>query len=251
MLPSFLTEFKEELEKYHLETAHIEASPVAEGEQLSLMQSKFLGKPFLPLGFDYPKSKNGLPMVLWAQINFEEVPRIAGYPKQGILQLFVAAHDWYDGDDYAIIFHENTSQEIQTDFSFLPDRLYEECPIHCEHRLHFSKIVDNGSSEDSRFEPNFNGESYFDFQDRLSEEQQNEMNGYFDGSGHKIGGYAYFTQSDPRGYEKEKRNDVLILQIDSGDDIMIGDMGVANVFISEEDLRNKNFTKAWFNWDCC
>ncbi|MDE5859478.1 MAG: DUF1963 domain-containing protein, partial [Oscillospiraceae bacterium] len=32
--------------------------------------------------------------------------------------------------------------------------------------------------------------------------------------------------------------------------IMWGDMGVANFFISENDLKNLDFSKVAYNWDC-
>jgi uncharacterized protein YwqG len=44
---------------------------------------------------------------------------------------------------------------------------------------------------------------------------------------------------------------VLLLQIDTDEQIMFGDSGVANVFISPEALRNKQFDQAYFHWDCC
>lgn len=69
--------------------------------------------------------------------------------------------------------------------------------------------------------------------------------------GHKLLGYPSFTQSDPR-YDTYAKYDTLLLQIDSdGDDIMWGDCGVANFFINKEDLKNKDFSKILYNWDCC
>lgn len=69
---------------------------------------------------------------------------------------------------------------------------------------------------------------------------------------HQIGGYAYFTQSDPRDNKMvDLKEDLLLLQIDTAEKIMFGDYGVANFFIHPEDLINKQFDKAWFNWDCC
>jgi uncharacterized protein YwqG len=73
----------------------------------------------------------------------------------------------------------------------------------------------------------------------------------FTTNGHKIGGYAYFTQTDPREYKKDAQNTVLLFQMDSDDEIMWGDVGVANFFISPTDLINKDFTKVMYNWDCC
>ncbi len=34
-------------------------------------------------------------------------------------------------------------------------------------------------------------------------------------------------------------------------EIMWGDSGVGNFFISEENLKNLNFDDVLYNWDCC
>lgn len=70
--------------------------------------------------------------------------------------------------------------------------------------------------------------------------------------GHKLLGYPAFTQSDPRDYNKEyNKYDTLLLQIDTDDDIMWGDCGVANFFVNKKDLENMNFNNILYNWDCC
>ncbi|GCE36039.1 hypothetical protein SPFL3102_03913 [Sporomusaceae bacterium FL31] len=129
--------------------------------------------------------------------------------------------------------------------------MYEESPIHCQHKLDFSKEIEYGSSEDFRFDMRFNDKDYWDFQETLTKEQTEEIEKIIDGTGHKIGGYAYFTQTDIRDYNKDLKQDLLLLQIDTDEEIMFGDSGVANFFINPEDLKNKRFEKAWFNWDCC
>jgi uncharacterized protein YwqG len=250
-LPSFLSEFKSEIEKYRLEAVIINATPLTGGEVTDIQESKFLGKPYLPIGFEYPKSKDGNPMILLAQINFRDIPPIEHYPTSGILQLYVSPFDWYDMEDYRIVYHQNIESNYQIDFSFLMDSLYEESPIYCEHKLSFRKEIEYGGREDVRFDLIFNGLDYFEYQETLKKPQQDELDDFFYKIGHKIGGYAYFTQSDPRDYDKTKRNDVLLLQIDTDEQIMFGDSGVANVFIDFEDLKRKNFDKAYFNWDCC
>jgi len=250
MIPTFLERFKTEIEQYKLETIRIIARLIQGSKTLPLTQSKFLGKPFLPLTQDYPKNKNGDPMILWAQINFEELPQLENYPTKGIFQLFVSSTEWEDMDDYKILFHKDLNQEFQTDFSFLTKELYEESPINYEHELTFAKDIEYGGAEDFRFQLSFDGKDYYDFQETLSNEQKAEMDKLFYTIGHKIGGYAYFTQSDPREYDKGKRNDLLVLQIDTDDEIMFGDSGVMNVFLNAEDLKAQNFDKAYFNWDC-
>ncbi|MEO7486991.1 MAG: DUF1963 domain-containing protein [Ferruginibacter sp.] len=251
MIPAFLEKFKTEIEKYKLDTIRIKAKPIQGSKTLPLKQSKFLGKPFLPISQEYPKSKNGDPMILWAQINFEEMPELEKYPTSGILQLFASPTEWEDMDDYKIIFHENLNQEFQTDFQFLTKELYEESPINCEHELEFTKETEYGGTEDFRFQLTFDGKDYYDFQETLTEENKKEMDRLFYTIGHKVGGYAYFTQSDPRDYDENKKNDLLILQVDTDDEIMFGDSGVMNIFLNVDDLKGRNFDKAYFNWDCC
>ena len=76
------------------------------------------------------------------------------------------------------------------------------------------------------------------------------MNSYFDASGHKIGSYAEFTQTDPRDYDCEKRADVQLLQIDPDEQIMFGDAGLGHFKYSwdgdnlklENDLQVKRRT---------
>lgn len=44
---------------------------------------------------------------------------------------------------------------------------------------------------------------------------------------------------------------MLLFQLDTVEDIMWGDSGVANFFISRDALKNKDFSKVYYNWDCC
>ena len=73
---------------------------------------------------------------------------------------------------------------------------------------------------------------------------------------HQIGGLPFFTQSDVR-----REGDVLLFQMDSemgnGEDgksksweILWGDCGIANFFISRADLKNLDFSNVLYNWDC-
>lgn len=253
MLPDFLEKYKAQIEKYKLECIKILAHPLKDGQTLSIKQSKFLGKPYIPKGKPYPMGYDGTPMILLSQINFSEIPKLENYPDNGILQLFVHPSDWYDMDEnsYKIMFHDSDSEDYITDFSFLTEDLYEDSPVYCEHALTFKKEIELGGIEDFRFDIDFDGLDYFNFQETLPKEQQELMDNLFEGIGHKIGGYAYFTQGDPREYNDQSKDDMLLLQIDTDEEIMFGDSGVANVFININDLKEKRFEKAYFNWDCC
>ena len=250
IFPDFLKEFENDLIKYKLDFIKVEAKPIEKETVLNFAQSKFLGKPYLPIGFKYPKDNAGKPMVLLAQLNFSEIPKLENYPEKGILQFYISSEDWYDMADYKVVYHEEV-KDNETNFDFLTEELYTDFPVYCEHSLSFSKQEEYGGIEDFRFDYSFNELDFWEFQDKLSKPQQEEMDKFFYNIGHKIGGYAYFTQGDPRDYEKDAKNDILLFQIDTDEQIMFGDSGVANFFINEDDLINKRFEKAYFNWDCC
>jgi uncharacterized protein YwqG len=254
MIPEFLKKFELDLKKYEREFVRIKAKPLKEKllvDNLNLKESKFLGKPFFPLDKEYPKDENGKPMIMVAQLNFEQIPELDSFPKNGILQLFLSVTDWYQ-EDFAIIYHtvEELSKEPINDFSFITEKDYEEMPVFKLHQLSFEKGIDRGGSEDSQFDYLFNGNDYWDFTEKLTEQQEELFGKYFDAVGHKIGGYAEFTQSDPRDYKADQRDDIQVLQIDVDNQIMFGDSGLGHIFISKENLIKKDFTKAYFYWDC-
>ena len=118
--------------------------------------------------------------------------------------------------------------------------------------LTFSVQQDYFSYSDTRYP--------MDLSDELLAEQKpagagrslaDEVYAVFPEGGHKIGGYAYFTQSDPRDEKAEYLDMILLLQIDSQDNaILWGDVGVGNFFIHPDDLKRKDFSKVLYNWDC-
>ena len=67
----------------------------------------------------------------------------------------------------------------------------------------------------------------------------------------KIGGYGYFTQTDPREYSPQyKDHKVVLLHMISDDEICWGDCGVGNFLIRAEDLENLDFSQVIYNYDC-
>ena len=66
-----------------------------------------------------------------------------------------------------------------------------------------------------------------------------------------LGGYADFTQTDPR-YAEDNR-DTCLFKLDSclHNSIDLGDSGILTVTISPEDLKSGNVDKAVVDWDCC
>lgn len=239
----------------------------------SILQSKIGGKPYIPEGMQYPMSKTeGLeekPLKLLAQINFAEMPPLENFPTKGILQFFIACQqddDLYGCDldnhtlqsGFRVVFHPDPKEELATEVSYLFDETL--FPFSTEASMKFTKTKESLTMVDYRFEEmflrnynEFDGEPLVDIFD-LPDEIYNRIVEEASGLGHKIGGYPFFTQDDPREFDNQYcKHNALLFQLDSDQDLDInwGDVGVANFFISYEDLKNLNFSNVMYNWDCC
>lgn len=262
-LPKELEKFREEIEMTVKPTLKIKTKD----EKTTLYQSKFAGLPYLPKTGELPKDTDGNPMKLLAQINFEELPSgLADFPEKGILQFFLAAEDEMMGLDFdeptaqsnfKVIYHKELLPEDQlvADFSDSSDGDEDYFPVTKELALTFQVAHEAVSVADHAFEDAFED---VDFEEVVKVEKNEEItlwDIYADtltNEGHKIGGYAFFTQADPREDETLSDYHILLLQIDSEDEagIMWGDSGVANFFISKKDLKNGDFSNVLYNWDC-
>ncbi|HYF30875.1 MAG TPA: DUF1963 domain-containing protein [Chitinophagaceae bacterium] len=245
----------------------IEATPAY---NLSFAQSKFGGPTLLPKHFPYPVDSDGQKMFPLAQLNFSEIPPLEGYPTRGWLQFYISTND-----DYGIHFTKRTLQKnfrvlyfeemdmnnIRTDFDFMHDqRMYDKSPVSMQHALSFAHAEECVGVYDIRFEKAFGMDARkfaAGFGKRSSPAVHEELFLQFPNTGHKIGGYAYFADEDPR-VNPEYRQDIenfqdyiLLLQIDSvsDDTIMWANRGACNFFIRPDHLRKKDFSSVAYNWD--
>jgi len=257
LIPEVLKQFSQGLIAKQRSYISIKATPLnsdLDKDPLEVQQSKFLGRPFIPEGMEYPKDESGAPLILIAQINFSELPSIEGFPASGILQLYFKSSEWWDmsgAEKIVYISGDDLDRSGNNNIPPIESVLYEELPVWRIHKLSFEEAVDTGSSEDSQFSFDFGGKDFWGFEETLTDDEKKLFNAYFTGEGHKIGGYAYFTQGDPRDYNEAQRDDIQVLQIDVDDEIMFGDSGIGHIFISPQNLANKAFEKAYFYWDCC
>lgn len=246
-----------QIEKSKLEYISIEAVPSA---SLGIMQSKFAGPLYLPKGFNYPVDKDGRYMYPLAQINFSELPRLENYPGKGILEFYISNNDIYGlnlddrtkQDNFRILYFEDADENnAEKDFRFLDDIAFEYAPIATQMKLNFSRAFDYAGTSDVRFNKNF-GTNFYSWTESFGNKEEaifDEMCDKFSNWGNKIGGYADFTQGDPR--EDAYEDWILLLQIASqGDDIMWGDYGICNFFIHPADLQKRDFSRVMYNWDC-
>lgn len=253
----------------------------------NLFQSKFGGVPYLPKDVEVPKNKENEQLTLLAQINIEELLKSNIYPmEKGILQFWILNDDVlgldYDthlGDGFKVVYYREIDKSVTEEEVLEKYKPYKDedsyFPVEGEFSLSFKLTDGYFSDSNDDFREIVNREmkkfhienkekykeilkvyddkeylSYWDIWDILEEDK--EIGKKLFEAGHKIGGFPNFTQSDVReigDYE------ILLLQIDSEgtekNEIMWGDCGIANFFIREKDLKELNFEKVIYNWDCC
>ena len=283
--------FNEDIKKVVLDILEKNKKPMIKislsDDKPNLFQSKFGGVPYLPKDMEVPKNKENEQFTLLAQINIEELPKNNIYPmEEGMLQFWILNDDVlgldYDthlGNGFKVVYYKEIDKSVTEEEVLEKHKPYKDedsyFPIEGEFSLNF-KLTDGYFSDSNddfreivdREMKKFHIEnkekykeilkvyndkeylSYWDIWDILEEDK--EIGGKLFEAGHKIGGFPNFTQSDIR---KIGDYEILLLQIDSEgtekNEIMWGDCGIANFFIREKDLKELNFDKVIYNWDCC
>lgn len=230
-------------------------------ERPDITGSHFGYYPRLPIGYCYPLDEEGNYLYPLAQINLGELPPIPGMPASGYLQFYIGADEVWgiDFDDMlsqknsrVLFFEESEVEDYQRDFSFLDETLRSEYAIIPKPKtLSFTANDDILGVGDIRYtNGTFDMDSFLAGNQAIEDELTDFFYDNFTSGGHKVGGYAYFTQEDPRHEGNGTDKYVLLLQVDSDDDICWGDVGVANFFIHPDDLARKDFSKVMYTWDC-
>lgn len=269
------------MDKLWQDTMTEEISITVHDEKPSLTDSKFGGIPYLPVDGNVPMDIEDNPNIkgrqlrLLAQINCSQLPANKLFPSKGILQFWVLDDDvsgadfdnYIENNNRRIVFYEDIDISVTEEMvkeKYAPFSENDYCfPIQSEFSLTFEKQNVGMGLSDYRFNdkfmdawkliyPNVEIKSFLDLPDEVGEALYEK----YDSFGHKMGGYPAFTQEDPRSYKENLEDyNILLLQIDSigtdENEIMWGDCGVANFFITLKDLGNKDFEKVAYNWDCC
>lgn len=235
--------------------------------------SKLGGAFYVPEGMRAPRNLDtGDQLYLLAQINFGQMPHLAGFPENGLLQFFIDGEDTLYGADY-----DHPQSQRSWRIRYIP-----QVPVTA---LHPGRVVRPAWHDDTTLP--FDGpDSEFKlaaelgkqtitpsdhrFEDRLQRciSTMNEYDrGFFrdheadirdaltsllESSGHQMGGYPLFTQNDPHDTRDPMwaKANVLLLQVDSVSGVMFGDSGVANFFIAPGDLERLDFSQTLYTWDC-
>jgi uncharacterized protein YwqG len=271
-LPAELEPFRQEIESSEKPVIKI----TYEGKATDFWSSKFGGVPYLPKAYAFPKDSDGKYMHLLAQLNFEEifaqVPYLAPFPKKGILQFYIGDTDLYGMDldnlenqkDFKILyFPEIDTNNCQTDFAFLLNQevkrfsplnyKYVNNPQECL-ALQFSPDNEWLCREDYQINNILGTQKIQQFFEVMSADDYKLFDWYYANLyeiHHKIGGYGYFTQTDPREYSPQyKDHKVVLLHMISDDKFCWGDDGVGNFLIRAEDLEKLDFSQVIYNYDC-
>lgn len=265
-VPEELSEVGEEILATKRSTILID--PFETEEQLEPWVSKYLGTPYLPKGRSLPTDDNGDPLAFLAQLNFAEIPALAGYPSSGLVQFFIAGNDFYGLEftepydpieqfrlqqrqqRFRVLYYPEVDRDAQSAQITPPD---EELmlPVNSPCKLAFSLAEEVVPITDYLFE-RLLGERLFERCGGEPDELFDLYNETFSSDGNKIGGYASFSQEDIREIAPAGEEWLLLLQIDEAEhaEIMWGDAGVGNFFIERRDLERRDFSRVLFNWDC-
>lgn len=280
-------------------------------KKTTVFDSKMGGVPYFPKGMEYPTNRDGEPLKFLAQLNFDKLPHIPGFPEKGILQFFAGFEgddmygcnldDNFDTNGFRVIYHENVSKDIAKvsevevddypfsgEFLLKPEEMKLMNVVKTDHRFDLALIESYNSLfgadintvyafDDSEvglntvdyelYQAVYDDEDYLDDEDDENDDDdcedlddEDEDEDYNEACGTRIGGYALFTQDDPRIKDDEYAAcDIMLFQSDSEfgseieyeDQIWWGDAGVANFFISSADLAKRDFSHVLYNWDCC
>ena len=241
-----------------------------ENAETNVFSSKLGGTPYWDMSLPYPEDNCGNKLSLLAQINLSEAKlNDERLPDCGMLQFFILNDDsWgleYGNEkknSYRVVYHKSIN------YSFSPDSLGEiptmpddNSPIFKECLITFEQFTDSEGVSSAGFDKVFRRavkditkkstrSSIYDY----FSDEENPGKGLIS-DGHKLFGYPFFTQDDPRESKEYSRFDTLLLQLDSEYTakkkvIMWGDGGIANFFINSEALKRLDFTDILYNWDC-
>lgn len=244
----------------------------------TIFDSKVGGLPYWDPAKTYPTDSNGKPMLLLAQINFDQDKAESPLPQSGMLQFFIGGEEMYGLDfdhpteqkDWRIVYHEKVDASVTAEtveamgIPVSPDNEEVDSPVFrsCAFRL-VKKETWLTPDNWERFDE-LTLEVAKDLFDQTDAESADEVFGkdqyalleeeYFYSENSHLLGHPYFTQADIR--ERGWRYDTLLFQLDSEtvdeeDIVMWGDCGVGNFFINAEDLKNLDFSDVVYNWDCC
>ena len=116
-------------------------------DELAVTDSKVGGVPYIPKGGALPKSAEGKPLFMLAQINCEQLPENNLYPKKGLLQFWIAATDDYlygidfdnpcSNDNKRVLYYPTIGEALPAE-DFAEHYSFEDCYLPFDADLQFA-----------------------------------------------------------------------------------------------------------------
>lgn len=256
-------------EHYHL-VLNEEREPMITG-------SKIGGQPYWPTGIDYPTDGQGKPMLMVMQVNCAQAGLKAPLPEKGMLQWFISVNPElmygclgnYDeqGAGFRIVYHEDIVDNTTPAKFPTHDNVDEMLtPVKREVAIDVKVEETTMGVSDGRF-----NRLFFEIVQEITGTKRNDMMWYEyldndDGlyfeqnlgmkqPRHQMLGYPVYSQDEAR--RDIETHDTLLFQLDSQfstvdrkELVMWGDMGSGFIFINRDDLEARNFSRAYYCWDC-
>ncbi|MDE5770594.1 MAG: DUF1963 domain-containing protein [Ruminococcus sp.] len=211
----------------------------------SIFESKIGGLGYIPHDKNFPTDSNGNQLRLLAQIECDKI-QLDGFMKTGLLQF------WILNDDDCGLDWDNPTNQDGFRVIYYPEVDKTVTKEEVEGKFIKNKYDDSyGDSEYNNFPVLYECGMSFE------KSENKNINWYEDENvGHKVGGYPFCVQGDPRDEKQLEYYDFLLFQLDIGyigDEyvVMWGDSGVGNFFINSEKLKKHDFSDVLYNWDCC
>jgi uncharacterized protein YwqG len=231
------------------------------GAPVTAAGSRLGGPVWLPAGEAWPLDREGRPLEFLAQLDFSDVPPLPDFPASGLIQVFVGRDDLFGcdfddqaGGDFLLRWHERLDGQ---------GRLVPPPPL--DHESESSPWMDLAAREagvalrgepvlqrptitdwriDERWDGWLNRDGFTALEERLCEQE--------DGPGphHHIGGHPVFTQNDFREGAAFRDHDRCLLRLTSDAYLMWGDCGEAVFTLPADALRQRDWSRVAYNWDC-
>lgn len=276
-LPPELTPFSAAIARSRLAYTNLKVRAAGD---LAPWNSKLGGSAYLLKGQPYPAGPDGVPLALLAQLNFAEMPPLAGYPAKGLLQFFIAggestAHVYgmpnLDAKTYdAQRFFSSLQQQRWFRVIYSPQVVQDRdklqgtpvpardmmLPITGTTALGFTSESEPVSLFDYRFE-RFLGKPRATFFEQFGAKETAVENNYIAFSVKplvaKVGGYSSPAQEDPR-LIRPGEDWLVLLELqgaekENGFEMMWGDAGMGAFYIRRDDLEKRDFSRVLYYWN--
>ncbi|KTE37619.1 hypothetical protein ATE62_12995 [Sphingopyxis sp. HIX] len=218
-----------------------------------------LGGPvWLAEGQEWPVDGDGRPFDFVAQVDFEHLPALDGFPATGVLQFFTQREDImgvdFDHPDRSVIrliWHPNglpAGGLVPPPPQDEPTGPLTDATRDTGITLVASPAMHQPSFNDFRVEGLIDGlgnrPNFKVIDDWLYDPAHEEP------MVHHVGGHPAFTQFDFRRPRHLDDYDRTLLRLTSDDHIFWGDVGEAVFLIRAADLAARDFSRVAFSWDC-